>query len=148
MSAEVEAVKSNVKSVEQGLMSKMNHLEVRMKYQKCGIFNFLKRINPLLQENINGTHTFPATCQEYHAQGNRVNGLYKIRPNIELHAFTVECEFTEDKGITYLQPNDWRETGYIFPETENQRCNEANCFSHNFKYGASDDQIHVSSKNK
>ena len=95
------------------------------------------------QENINGTHTFAATCQEYYELGNRANGTFKIRPNPELHAFDVECEFNENQGLTVLKPEQWTEKGFIFPSTEDQRCSEPKCFTHNFEYSASDQQIEV-----
>ena len=95
------------------------------------------------QENINGTHTFAASCQEYFDLGNRINGSFKIRPNPELHAFEVECQFNETQGLTVLKPNEWNENGFTFPPTEDQRCSEANCFTHSFEYSASYQQIQV-----
>ena len=56
---------------------------------------------------MNGTYTFAASCQEYFDLGNRANGKFKIRPNIELHAFEVECEFNENGGETVLRPKTW-----------------------------------------
>ena len=70
-----------------------------------------------------------------------MNGKFKIRPNIELHAFEVECEFGETGGKTVLKPVQWNEEGFVFPPSENKRCSEANCFIHNFSYTASDEQI-------
>lgn len=99
------------------------------------------------KENVNGTHTFAASCQEYFDLGNRVNGSFKIRPDAEYHAFDVECEFNEIQGITVLKPNQWLQDGYTFPPTEDQRCSEANCFTHNFEYSASNDQIKVRFEN-
>ena len=98
------------------------------------------------QENINGTHTFAASCQEYFDLGNRVSGSFKIRPDPEYHAFDVDCEFNEDGSITVLKPNQWNPEGYIFPPTEDKRCSDANCFTHKFEYSASNDQIKVKSK--
>lgn len=96
-----------------------------------------------LKENINGTHTFAASCQEYFDLGNRVNGSFKIRPDAEHHAFDVECRFNDDAGITVLKPIQWMQEGYIFPPTEDQRCSGANCFTQDFEYSASTDQIKV-----
>ena len=70
-----------------------------------------------------------------------MNGSFKIRPNPEYHAFDVDCQFDEDGGITVLKPDQWNQEGYSFPPTEDQRCSEANCFTHNFEYSASNDQI-------
>ena len=84
----------------------------------------------IFKENINGTHTFAASCQEYFDLGNRDNGKFKIRPNPELHAFEVECEFNESQGLTILRPMEWNENGFTFPETEDKRCSEPNCFTH------------------
>ena len=44
-----------------------------------------------------------------------------------------------------MKPEDWRQEGFIFPKTEEERCTDANCFSHIFKYLASRDQIEVRS---
>ena len=40
-----------------------------------------------------------------------------------------------------MKPDKWTEDGFTFPPTEDQRCSEANCYSHNFEYSASNDQI-------
>ena len=44
------------------------------------------RIEPIVKfsfkENINGTTTFGATCEEYFHLGSRRNGTYSIRPDI------------------------------------------------------------------
>ena len=87
--------------------------------------------------------SFPASCQEYFDLGNRVNGSFKIRPDPEYHSFDVQCEFNENQGITVLKPSQWTQGGYTFPPTEGQRCSEANCYTHNFEYSASNDQIKV-----
>ena len=58
-----------------------------------------------------------------------------------MHAFEVECLFTESDGRTVLKFEDWNEKGFIFPKTEENRCTDPNCFTHTFKYLASDDQI-------
>ena len=97
----------------------------------------------VFQENINGTHTFAASCQEYFDLGLRTNGNFKIRPDSEYHAFNVECEFNATHGITTIKPAQWTEDGFTFPPTEDQRCSEANCFTHDFEYSASNDQIKV-----
>ena len=70
-----------------------------------------------------------------------MNGSFKIRPNPEQHAFAVECEFNENQGTTILKPNQWKPEGFTFPPTEDERCSGANCFTHNFEYSASNDQI-------
>ena len=95
------------------------------------------------KENINGTHTFAASCQEYFDRGHRITGSFKISPDPEYHAFEVECEFSKNQGVTILKLDQWTPEGYTFPPTEDQRCSEANCFTHNFEYSASNDQIKV-----
>ena len=76
-----------------------------------------------------------------------MNGSFKIRPDPEEHAFDVDCEFNENQGITILKPDQWKQEGFTFPPTEDQRCKEANCFTHNFEYSASTDQIKVKIQN-
>merc|ERR1719284_798493 len=83
-----------------------------------GMSNQIQQIN----ENLNGTFTYASSCDEYFQQGNRFNGTYFIRPNQELHAFQVECEFTDTEGRTVLKPEDWTKMGYIFPKNERERC--------------------------
>ena len=61
----------------------------------------------------------------------------------ELHAFEVECEFTKTEGRTVIKSVDWNENGFIFPKTEDERCTDPNCFSHIFKYLASNEQLEV-----
>ena len=34
------------------------------------------------KENINGTTTFGATCQEYFEMGSKRNGTFSIRPDL------------------------------------------------------------------
>ena len=43
---------------------------------------------------------------------------------------------------------EWNENGFTFPETEDQRCSEANCFTHSFEYSASNQQIEVKTTQK
>ena len=116
----------------------------RLNYIQCRH----RKTNKNFKENINGTHTFAASCQEYFDLGNRINGSFKIRPNPELHAFEVECEFNESQGLTILRPMEWNQNGFTFPETEDQRCSEANCFTHSFEYSASNQQIEVKTTQK
>ena len=92
---------------------------------------------------MNGTQTFTASCQEYYDLGSRTNGTYKIRPDPEYLAFDVECVFNQNQGITILKPSQWTEEGFTFPPTEDKRCSEANCFTHDLEYPASNDQIKV-----
>ena len=120
------------------------------------------------QENLNGTFTYASSCDEYFQQGDRSNGSFLIRPNpglgskfkynlecfpalnlkifipfFELHAFEVECEFTEFGGRTVIKSVDWNENGFIFPKSEEERCTDPDCFSHIFKYPVSKDQFQV-----
>ena len=41
-----------------------------------------KTLTLFFQENLNGTTTFGATCQEYFERGSRRNGTYSIRPDL------------------------------------------------------------------
>ena len=42
-----------------------------------------------------------------------------------------------------MKPAQWTEKGFTFPPTEDKRCSQANCFTHDFEYSASNDQIKV-----
>ena len=81
---------------------------------------------------------------EYFQQGDRKNGSYMIRPDLELHSFEVICEFTENAGFTVIKPIDWSKNGYTFPEKSESRCTYPNCFNKKIEYGASKGQIKVS----
>ena len=145
VSSEIENIKSNVALVKSGLGAEIDRLAVSCIHIIITVFCNMKIIqnNIKIQENINGTHTYAASCQEYFDLGNRANGKFKIRPNTELHAFEVECEFNESGGLTVMKPKQWNEEGFTFPPSEDQRCSETNCFTHDFEYSASDYQIEV-----
>ena len=99
--------------------------------------------NDINKENLNGTATFPATCQEYYERGTSTNGTYKIRPSLELHSFYVECEFTDDLGITLLRPRDWKSDGFTYPANDSDRCHTPDCFTKSIDYGITVEQIQV-----
>ena len=76
------------------------------------------------------------------------NDLYsninkKIILLFDLHAFSVDCVFTEFEGITLLKPENWSEEGFTFPATPEERCTDPNCFSHIVKYSATNNQVEV-----
>ena len=66
------------------------------------------------QENIVGATTYASSCMEYFKQGDRTNGSYTIRPDVELHSFEVTCEFTEKSGFTIIKPENWPKNGFTF----------------------------------
>ena len=94
---------------------------------------------------MNGLHKYAASCQQYYDLGERINGTFMVQPNPALKAFIVECEFSDiqEHSKTILKPVNWTEEGFTFPENEDQRCSEANCFTHEFEYSASAMQIEV-----
>ena len=92
---------------------------------------------------MNGSATYPATCQEYFDRGTRNNGTYKIRPSLDLHSYHVECIFTDKEGFTLLRPIDWKQSGYIFPGNKSERCRDADCFTKMIRYGVNKAQIKV-----
>ena len=53
----------------------------------------------------------------------------------------MDCVFTDFEGTTVLKSDNWREEGFIFPKTEEDRCTDPNCFSHTFRYAASNEQL-------
>ena len=44
--------------------------------------NYSVYCDVIFQENLNGTTTFGASCQEYYERGSRRNGTYSIRPDL------------------------------------------------------------------
>ena len=80
---------------------------------------------------------------EYFKQGDRTNGSYTIRPDVELHSFEVICEFTENSGYTIIKPENWPKNGFTFPEKSESRCTDPNCYHKKIEYGASKNQIKV-----
>ena len=57
------------------------------------------------------------------------------------HSFKVECLFGSDGADTAVDPSDWPEGGFSFPENESQRCTKANCYSKDVSYVPSKTQI-------
>ena len=110
-------------------------------FEQFGLQIFSSDLN--IKENLNGTATYPATCQEYFDRGTRANGTYKIRPSIDLHSYHVQCKFTKTEGITFLHPIDWRKLGYTFPANELERCKNADCYTKMINYGVNMSQIKV-----
>ena len=92
---------------------------------------------------MNGTSTFLASCQQYFDNGERTNGTFRIRPDISLPSFGVNCRFGNDSAVTEIQPLDWPENGLIFPKNESVRCYEPNCFTQAVQYIPSINQIQV-----
>ena len=121
-----------------------------------------------LQENIDGPTTYASSCMEYFDLGNRENGTFMIRPNVKLHSFEVQCEFTEsqgqvstervvwpnetdgnrtvlqkpNKGITIIKTKNLNDIN-TFPNASARRCTEPNCFTQSIEYHASNEQIEV-----
>ena len=63
---------------------------------------------------------------EYFHEGDRQNGTYTIRPNINYHAFEVECEFTNTGGHTIIKPKQWSDKSFVFAENQKERCTDPN----------------------
>ena len=80
---------------------------------------------------------------EYFKQGDRTNGSYTIRPDVDLHSFEVICEFTQSGGYTIIKPENWPENGFTFPEKTENRCTDPECYQKKIEYGATTDQIKV-----
>ena len=103
-----------------------------------------------------------ASCQEYYDNGERKNGTFRIRPNIKMPSFEVNCIFTNKFAVTEIDPLISSDE-MIFPRNESQRCSTPNCFTQKgfqiggsklvpqafespqkqFQYSASMDQIEV-----
>ena len=84
-----------------------------------------------------------ASCQQYFENGERNNGTFRIRPDISLPSFEVNCVFGNDSGVTEIVPLDWPEIGLVFPKNESVRCYEPNCFTKSVQYDPSLAQIEV-----
>ena len=95
------------------------------------------------KDNLNGTSTFLASCQQYYDNGERNNGTFRIRPNIALPSFEVYCAFDNTSVFTEIEPLNWPENGLIFPKNESVRCYEPNCFTEEVRYEPTIDQIKV-----
>ena len=80
---------------------------------------------------------------EYFKQGDRTNGSYTIRPDVDLHSFEVICEFTQNGGYTIIKPENWPENGFNFPEKTESRCTDPECYQKKIEYGATTNQIKV-----
>ena len=92
---------------------------------------------------MNGTLTFLASCQQYFENGERNNGTFRIRPDISLPSFEVNCGFWNESAVTEIQPMNWPKNGLVFPKNESVRCSEPNCFTQSVQYNPSLDQIEV-----
>ena len=69
-----------------------------------------------------------ASCQEYYDNGERKNGTFRIRPNIKMPSFEVNCIFTHEFAVTEIDPLISSDE-MIFPRNESQRCSTPNCFT-------------------
>ena len=92
---------------------------------------------------MNGTSTFLASCHEYFVNGERNNGTFRIRPNISIPSFEVNCLFGNESAVTEITPVNLPKSGLVFPKNESVRCLEPNCFTQSVKYHPSLDQIEV-----
>ena len=92
---------------------------------------------------MNGTSTFLASCQQYFDNGERTNGAFRIRPDVSLPSFEVNCVFGNASAVTEIPPLDWPENGLVFPKNESVRCYEPNCFTQPVQYDPSLAQIEV-----
>ena len=78
-----------------------------------------------------------ASCQEYYDNGERKNGTFRIRPNIKMPSFEVNCIFTNEFAVTEIDPLNSSDE-MIFPRNESQRCSTPNCFTQKgFQIGGS-----------
>ena len=90
---------------------------------------------------MNGTSTFLASCHEYFVNGERNNGTFRIRPNISIPSFEVNCLFGNESAFTEIPPVNLPKNGLVFPKNESEMCPEPNCFTQSVQYHPSLDQI-------
>ena len=77
LSASIDEVEFAIESIAE----RNNRVDDEMKIMKNDILSLSSKIL-VIRENINGTTTFGASCQEYFERGSRQNGTYSIRPDL------------------------------------------------------------------
>ena len=163
---EIKAIKSNVELVVKGLTNQIHQINVSSIF--CTYSDSYKKyfrkiwmehshmqvhvMNIFNKEIVSMEHISSDQIKKRDSKWCSVESFWRILvtkalvfciPYVELHAFQVECQFTNIEGRSVLKPIDWSNIGYIFPKNERERCSAPNCFSQTFKYQASTNQIEV-----
>ena len=138
VSAEIELIEDSVKNIlehNESIESELDDLKSDMTSLKRQITSitvkppFMKNyLNERIEDKLNGTTTFMASCQEYYDNGERNNGTFRIRPSIKMPSFEVNCIFTKEFAVTEINPLNSSDE-IIFPRNESQRCSTPNCFT-------------------
>ena len=140
VSAEIELIEDSVKNIlehNESIESELDDLKSDMTSLKKQITSitvkppFMKNylnVTYWIEDKLNGTTTFMASCQEYYDNGERNNGTFRIRPSIKMPSFEVNCIFTKDFAVTEINPLNSADE-IIFPRNESQRCSTPNCFT-------------------
>ena len=144
VSAEIELIEDSVKNIlehNESIESELDDLKSDMTSLKKQITSITVNISDknsfkvcnanviyAFEDKLNGTTTFMASCQEYYDNGERKNGTFRIRPNIKMPSFEVNCIFTNEFAVTEIDPLNSSDE-MVFPKNESQRCSTPNCFT-------------------
>ena len=90
LSATIDEVEIAIDSI----VERNNHVDAEMKMMKNDLSSLSSKIL-VIRENINGTTTFGASCQEYFERGSRRNGIYSIRPDVSSYGIKTLYELYE-----------------------------------------------------
>ena len=90
LSASIDEVEIAIESIAE----RNNRVDDEMKIMKNDISSLSSKIL-VIRENINGTTTFGASCQEYFERGSRRNGIYSIRPDVSSYGIKTLYELYE-----------------------------------------------------
>ena len=90
LSASIDEVEIAIESIAE----RNNRVDDEMEIIKNDISSLSSKIL-VIRENINGTTTFGASCQEYFERGSRRNGIYSIRPDVSSYGIKTLYELYE-----------------------------------------------------
>ena len=100
----------------------------------------------ILQEDVDNLEDeiipgkLPASCTELGTRGETKNGIYEIRPSLELDSFYVTCDFDAVPPKTIIK-HDHDTFGATAIPGQGNGCQEAGCYSDTISYDATDEQI-------
>ena len=69
--------------------------------------------------------------------------MTRIRPNVTLSSFEVNCFFSEFEVSTEIPVINQSDKGFVFPANESDKCDRPECFSQTINYLPKLEQIEV-----